>query len=50
MGRITHVIESIALMHYPGGKASRVRPTGNMVMWVAVLLALYMWLLLSFVD
>ncbi len=40
----------LARMHYPGSKASQMRPTGNMVMWVAVLLVVYMWLLLSFVD
>lgn len=40
----------LARLHYPGSKASQVRPIGNMVMWVAVLLAVYMWLLLSFVD
>ncbi len=40
----------LARLHYPGSKASQVRPTGNMVMWVAVLLAVYMWLLLSFVN
>lgn len=34
--------------HSPGGKAARTRPTGNMVMWVAALLAAYLWLLLSF--
>lgn len=40
----------LAQRHYPIGKAFSIRPIGNMVMWVAVLLAVYMWLLLSFVD
>ncbi|THB78523.1 MAG: Na(+)/H(+) antiporter subunit D [Desulfobulbaceae bacterium] len=30
------------------GKASIIRPTGYMVIWVAILLAAYLWLLLSF--
>lgn len=35
-------------LHYPAGKVSVTRPTGQMVIWVAVLLAAYLWLLLSF--
>jgi len=49
-GRIVRLTEHLAKLHYPGAKASRLRPTGNMVMWVAVLLAVYMWLLLSFME
>lgn len=48
--RLENLSNYIAGLHYPGSKASQMRPTGNMVMWVAVLLAVYMWLLLSFVD
>jgi len=48
--RITRLTEHLARLHYPGAKASQLRPTGNMVMWVAVLLAVYMWLLLSFIE
>jgi len=47
---LTHInnfITYLAQLHYPGGRASRMRPTGNMVLWVAVLLAVYTWLLLS---
>ncbi len=50
MGRLDRLTDYLALLHYPGGKAPQMRPTGNMVMWVAVLLAVYMWLLLSFVH
>ena len=42
-GLFTYLVE----LHHPGDKASRMRPTGYMVMWVTVLLAVYMWLLLS---
>jgi multicomponent Na+:H+ antiporter subunit D len=47
--RLERLIDNIARMHYPGNVASRMRPTGSMVIWVAVLLAVYMWLLLSFI-
>ncbi|HKJ64753.1 MAG TPA: Na(+)/H(+) antiporter subunit D [Desulfopila sp.] len=50
VGRIVRLTEHLARLHYPGAKASRLRPTGNMVMWVAVLLTVYMWLLLSFIE
>jgi multicomponent Na+:H+ antiporter subunit D len=50
LNRFENLTNYIARLHYPGSKASQMRPTGNMVMWVAVLLAVYMWLLLSFVD
>lgn len=50
LNRIERLTNHLARMHYPGSKESRLRPTGNMVMWVAVLLAVYMWLLLSFVE
>lgn len=48
--KLNTVFEYLIQLHYPGGKVSRLRPTGNMVMWVAALLAAYMWLLLSFVE
>lgn len=48
MTRLHGLFEYFAQQHYPAGKAFSLRPTGNMVMWVAVLLAVYMWLLLSF--
>jgi len=38
----------LAQLHFPSGKSSITRPTGHMVIWVAVLLAVYLWLLLSF--
>jgi len=50
ISRFDSLSEYLSLLHYPGGKASRMRPTGQMVMWVAVLLAVYLWLLLSFVH
>ncbi|MBU1565239.1 MAG: Na(+)/H(+) antiporter subunit D [Proteobacteria bacterium] len=50
MEKIHNLFGYLVQFHYPGGNVSRMRPTGNMVMWVAVLLAVYMWLLLSFVD
>ncbi|MFN2355134.1 MAG: Na(+)/H(+) antiporter subunit D [Desulfopila sp.] len=48
MTRLHGMFDYFAQQHYPAGKAFTLRPTGNMVMWVAVLLAVYMWLLLSF--
>ncbi|MDJ0622904.1 MAG: Na(+)/H(+) antiporter subunit D [Desulfocapsaceae bacterium] len=48
--RLNVFFDYLAQLHYPIGRAFSIRPTGNMVMWVAVLLAVYMWLLLSFVD
>jgi len=48
LDRIGGLIVYLSQMHYPSGKASVTRPTGNMVIWVAVLLAAYLWLLLSF--
>jgi multicomponent Na+:H+ antiporter subunit D len=50
LDRLENISNYIARLHYPGSKASQMRPTGNMVMWVAILLAVYMWLLLSFVE
>lgn len=44
---IDNLFTYLTKLHYPGGRAARMRPTGNMVMWVAVLLAVYTWLLLS---
>ena len=46
--RFIQLIDYLAELHYPGGKVSMRRPTGNMAMWVAILLAVYLWLLLSF--
>lgn len=48
LNRIVRLTEHLTRIHYPSVKASQLRPTGNMVMWVAILLAVYMWLLLSF--
>ncbi|BDD88147.1 Na(+)/H(+) antiporter subunit D [Desulfofustis limnaeus] len=48
LSRITGLINYLAQLHYPGGRGSVTRPTGHMVIWVAVLLAVYLWLLLSF--
>jgi len=50
MTRINTLFDYFSQLHYPGGRISQMRPTGHMVMWVAVLLAVYMWLLLSSVD
>ena len=50
LNKFERFTDYIAGLHYPGGKAPQMRPTGNMVMWVAVLLGVYMWLLLSFVH
>ncbi len=50
MSKVNNLFDYFSQLHYPGGKMSRMRPTGHMVMWVAVLLAVYMWLLLSFVN
>jgi len=38
----------LAQRHYPTGQGAVIRPTGNMVMYIAILLAAYLWLLLSF--
>ncbi|RZW22676.1 MAG: Na(+)/H(+) antiporter subunit D, partial [Desulfobulbaceae bacterium] len=46
--RINWVITYFAQRHYPIGKGAVIRPTGNMVMYIAILLAAYLWLLLSF--
>ena len=46
--RINWVITYFAQRHYPTGKGAVIRPTGNMVMYIAILLAAYLWLLLSF--
>ncbi len=48
--RVNNLLDYFSQIHYPGGRMSRMRPTGHMVMWVTVLLAVYMWLLLSFVN
>jgi multicomponent Na+:H+ antiporter subunit D len=46
--RLNWLIAYLAQRHYPTGKGAVIRPTGNMVMYVAILLAAYLWLLLSF--
>jgi multicomponent Na+:H+ antiporter subunit D len=46
--RINWLITYFAQRHYPIGKGAVIRPTGNMVMYIAILLAAYLWLLLSF--
>lgn len=48
MARLHSLFAFLVQFHYPSDKVSSLRPTGNMVMWVTVLLAAYMWLLLSF--
>ncbi|MEE4240330.1 MAG: Na(+)/H(+) antiporter subunit D [Desulfopila sp.] len=47
LNHISNFFTYLSQQHYPGGRVSRMRPTGNMVMWVTVLLAVYTWLLLS---
>ena len=47
MNRVNSFLSYLEQLHYPGGRASRMHPTGSMVMWVTVLLAVYTWLLLS---
>lgn len=47
-GRISWLISYFAQRHYPTGKGAVIRPTGKMVMYIAILLAAYLWLLLSF--
>lgn len=47
--RLNGFLDYLVQMHYPAEKASQMRPTGFMVMWVTILLAIYMWLLLSFI-
>ncbi len=48
--KLNTLFDYIAHFHYPGDRSAKMRPTGNMVMWVAALLGVYMWLLLSFVH
>lgn len=48
LDRFRALLIYLAQIHYPAGKTSITRPTGHMVIWVAVLLAAYLWLLLSF--
>lgn len=48
MGRLNILLAYLDKNHSPGGRVARTRPTGSMVMWVAALLAAYLWLLLSF--
>ena len=48
MIRLGVVLDYLERNYRPGGKIARTRPTGQMVMWVAALLAAYLWLLLSF--
>lgn len=48
LARLNGVLESLNQMNSPGGNEKRTRPTGVMVIWVAILLAAYLWLLLSF--
>lgn len=47
LDHLDNFITYLNQLYYPGGGAAGMRPTGNMVMWVAVLLAVYTWLLLS---
>ncbi len=47
LNHMNNFFSYLTQLHYPGGRVARMRPTGNMVMWVAVLLAVYTWLLLS---
>ena len=46
--RVNWLVTYFAQRHYPTGKGTVIRPTGNMVMYIAILLAAYLWLLLSF--
>ena len=46
--RVNWLITFFAQRHYPIGRGAVIRPTGNMVMYIAILLAAYLWLLLSF--
>ncbi|MCG6930704.1 MAG: Na(+)/H(+) antiporter subunit D [Desulfofustis sp.] len=46
--RISRLTAYLAQRHYPTGKGAVIRPTGSMVMYIAILLAAYLWLLLSF--
>jgi hypothetical protein len=48
MKRVNGLMLYLAQLHYPGGRMAVTRPTGYMVIWVAILLAAYLWLLLSF--
>ena len=48
VGKINDLMLYFARIHSPSGRLSMVRPTGSMVIWVAILLAAYLWLLLSF--
>jgi multicomponent Na+:H+ antiporter subunit D len=48
MKRVNGLMLYLAQLHYPGGRMAITRPTGYMVIWVAILLAAYLWLLLSF--
>jgi multicomponent Na+:H+ antiporter subunit D len=50
LAQVNNLFDYLSELHYPGGRMSRMHPTGNMVAWVTVLLAVYMWLLLSFVN
>lgn len=45
--RLKGFLNSLLQLHYPTKKASQMPPTGFMVLWVTILLAVYMWLLLS---
>jgi multicomponent Na+:H+ antiporter subunit D len=47
-GTINRMIAYLAQRHYPTRPGAVIRPTGNMVMYIAILLAAYLWLLLSF--
>ncbi len=48
LDRVDWLITYLAQRHYPTGKGAVIRPTGNMVLYIAILLAAYLWLLLSF--
>jgi multicomponent Na+:H+ antiporter subunit D len=48
LDRVDWLITYLAQRHYPTGKGAVIRPTGNMVLYIAILLATYLWLLLSF--
>lgn len=47
IGKIDFFVTYLNQIHFPGGRATKIGPISTMVMWVTVLLAVYMWLLLS---
>lgn len=46
--KINQLTSYLAQRHYPTSQGAVIRPTGNMVMYIAILLAAYLWLLMSF--